>query len=189
MWRWEHWKHYDMCILKQSSAAETFLQEERGVGSLEDRLIKFYVRIESGMEKAKNLRIKSRFKRWSESIICVFQGPDLSKYFGSCLQKNSHCAEEICGFLNVGCPCQRKGTEYHGELHHNSTESSRTWVKFIKYQIENYIHKDESKIMNKIMKKWECLRQGLAVDIEHQMIEALWILKKAYKMCQVLHFW
>lgn len=137
MWRWEHWKHYDMCILKQSSAAETFLQEEKGVGRLEDRLIKFYMRIESGMEKEKNLRIKSRFKRWSESMICVFQGPDLSKYFGSCLQKNSHRAEEICGFLNVGWPCQRKGIEYRGELHDNSTESCRTWVKF-KYQIENY---------------------------------------------------
>lgn len=36
----------------------------------------------------KNLRIKSGLKSCSESIVCVFQGPDLSKYFGSCLQKN-----------------------------------------------------------------------------------------------------
>lgn len=40
---------------RKSSAAETFLQEERGAGNLEDRVIKFYWRVKSGMEKAKRL--------------------------------------------------------------------------------------------------------------------------------------
>lgn len=127
------------------------------------------MRIERVMEKPKNLRIKTWFKICSESIICVFQEPDLNEYFGLWLQKNPRVRRKFV-FLNVGWQCQRKGTQYHRELHDISTNSSRSSIKFIKYQAENYTHEDESKIINKIIKQ-ECLRQGLVVDIEHQMIE------------------
>lgn len=90
LWRRKHWEKawlQDKYPKTKSSASETFLQEEREAGSLEDRLIKFYMRIESGMEKAKNIRIRSCFKRCSESNICVFQKCDLIKYFGACRKK------------------------------------------------------------------------------------------------------